>query len=214
MTSFDAVLCDLDGVVRFFDHAEVARLERAAGLPVGSTAGTAFAPGVLAPLVLGRLTRPQWRDAIAAGLADRVPPEEARALATAFSDSPVSVDAEVVGLLRAARSSGPVLIVTNATVWLDEDLARQGLTGLADAVVNSSEVGAAKPDRRIYEAAAARAGVPPERCLFVDDSAANVDAATALGMTGLHYRTPADLRAVLEVVGRPSGLAQEAAGRP
>ncbi|MER6395437.1 hypothetical protein ABT263_05130 [Kitasatospora sp. NPDC001603] len=29
---FDAVLCDIDGVLRFFDQHEVTRLERAAGL--------------------------------------------------------------------------------------------------------------------------------------------------------------------------------------
>ncbi|MGF1429510.1 hypothetical protein [Kitasatospora sp. LaBMicrA B282] len=33
--SFDAVLCDLDNVVRFFDHTEVHRREAAAGREVG-----------------------------------------------------------------------------------------------------------------------------------------------------------------------------------
>lgn len=42
-------------------------------------------------------------------------------------------------------------------------------------------------------AAAARAGVPMDRCLFVDDRQENVDAAVALGMTGLPFREPADL---------------------
>ncbi|CAM5472069.1 hypothetical protein SATRM34S_03208 [Streptomyces atroolivaceus] len=43
-----------------------------------------------------------------------------------------------------------------------------------------------RPDR-------ARAGVPVDRCLFVDDSGENVDAAVALGMTGVRFSEPADL---------------------
>ncbi|MEV7177573.1 HAD-IA family hydrolase [Kitasatospora sp. NPDC093679] len=217
MTVPGAVLCDLDGVIRFFDHAEVTRLERAAGLPPGSTARAAFGPGVAEPLVLGGLTRAQWREAIGAALTASVSEDGARALAGAFTTTPQSADPEVVDLLRRARASCPVLLVTNATVWLDEDLAALGLTGLADGVVNSAEVGSAKPDTRIYEIAAERAGVAPERCLFVDDRAENVAAATALGMVGLHYRTPADLRVALAgrlPAARDGRAAQEAAGRP
>lgn len=93
-----------------------------------------------------------------------------------------------------------MVLVTNATVWLDEDLARMGLTDLADEVVNSSRVGSAKPERRIYEIAAERAGAAPDRCLFVDDRQENVDAAVALGMAGVLYRGPEDLRRALAPV--------------
>lgn len=55
----------------------------------------------------------------------------------------------------------------------------------------------AKPDRRIYEIAAELAGAAPERCLFVDDRNENVEAARTLGMTGVLYRTAADLAAAL-----------------
>ncbi|MFF2143839.1 HAD-IA family hydrolase [Kitasatospora sp. NPDC058190] len=42
--AFDAVLCDVDGVIRFFDGAGVAALERAAVPGEGSTAAVGFAP--------------------------------------------------------------------------------------------------------------------------------------------------------------------------
>ncbi|MGA5816262.1 HAD-IA family hydrolase [Kitasatospora sp. NPDC094028] len=194
---FDAVLCDVDGVIRFFDGDGVAALERAAGVEVGSTAAVGFAPGNDLPLLLGRISKAQWVESIARGLAGRVPVEAARAMAEAFANSPFRADEAVVGLLRGVRERCRVVLVTNATVWLDEDLAELGLTDLADAVVNSSVVGCAKPDRRIYEIAAARAGVAPERCLFVDDREENVAAAVALGMTGVLYRGPEDLRRAL-----------------
>ncbi|WP_089115705.1 HAD-IA family hydrolase [Streptomyces sp. SS07] len=46
-------------------------------------------------------------------------------------------------------------------------------------------------------AALERAGVPVERCLFVDDRQENIDAAAALGMTTALYREPDDLRRAL-----------------
>ncbi|MER7128831.1 hypothetical protein [Streptosporangium saharense] len=46
------------------------------------------------------------------------------------------------------------------------------------------------------ELAAARAGAAPGRCLFVDDRRENVEAATSLGMTGVHFREAEDLRRV------------------
>ncbi|GAA1972518.1 HAD family hydrolase [Kitasatospora viridis] len=195
--SFDAVLSDVDGVIRHFDHTELNRLELAAGLPAGETLRTGFAPEVDGPLLLGRITRAEWRASIAERLAERIPEPTARELAEVFTTAPFSADPEVVALLRAVRERVPLVLVTNATVWLDEDLARLGLLDLADAVVNSAEVGAVKPEPAIYRIAAERAGVAPERCLFVDDRAENVAAAAALGMTGLHFRSIADLRAVL-----------------
>ncbi|MFI2608760.1 HAD family hydrolase [Kitasatospora sp. NPDC018619] len=198
--AFDAVLCDVDGVIRFFDGDRVAELERAAGVAAGTTAAVGFAPENDRPLLLGRIGKAQWVDSIARGLAEHVTPHQARELAGAFADAPFRADESVVRLLRRARQRCRLVLVTNATTWLDEDLALLGLADLADEVVNSSRVGAAKPDRRIYEIAAERAGAAPERCLFVDDRQENVDAAVAFGMTGVRYRGPEDLRRALAAV--------------
>ncbi len=90
-----------------------------------------------------------------------------------------------------------MVLVTNATLQLDADLALLGLTDLTDAVVSSAVEQVAKPDPAIYRIAAERAGVPMERCLFVDDRQKNVDTAAALGMATVLYREPEDLRRAL-----------------
>jgi putative hydrolase of the HAD superfamily len=56
---------------------------------------------------------------------------------------------------------------------------------LFDLVVDSSEEGIRKPDPEIYLRTAERLFVEPEQCVFLDDSAANVDGATAVGMRGV-----------------------------
>ncbi len=50
-----------------------------------------------------------------------------------------------------------------------------------DAVVDSSEVAAIKPETKMYEIAQEQAGVPPEEILLIDDSRANLMAAEKLG---------------------------------
>jgi putative hydrolase of the HAD superfamily len=197
---FDAVLCDLDNVIRFYDTAPLAALERAVGVAEGTTAEVAYAPEVDLPLLLGRITTEAWVASIASALSDRLAPAPARALGRALADAPSRVDDVVVAMLRRVRRRLPLVLVTNATLELEADLERLGLADLADHVVSSARVGVAKPDSLIYEIAAERAGVAAHRCLFVDDRKENVDAAVSLGMTGVHYREPADLRAVLNLL--------------
>lgn len=197
---FDAVLCDLDNVIRFYDLAHVARLERLAGLAEGATADVAYAPEVDQPLLLGQISKAEWIESIVRGLQHDVSPSQARELGTAFAAAPFWADEAVVALLRRIRRYVPLVLVTNATLDLESDLESLGLSDVADHVVSSARVGVVKPDRGIYEIAAKRAGVPMERCLFVDDRPENVEAAVALGMTGVHYRRPEDLHEALAPV--------------
>ncbi|MER5384991.1 HAD-IA family hydrolase [Streptomyces sp. NPDC002688] len=195
--SFDAVLCDVDNVIRIYDPSPLAALERAAGLAEGTTMKVAFAPETALPLVLGRITPDQWARSTARSLTGLVSGATALELGTALARSPFHADEDVVALLRRARARMPLVLVTNASVQLERDLATLGLTGFADHVVSSARVGLAKPDRRIYDLAVARAGVPADRCLFVDDTWENVETATALGMRTVHYREAGDLRRAL-----------------
>ncbi|MEU0164187.1 HAD-IA family hydrolase [Streptomyces iakyrus] len=194
---FDAVLCDLDNVIRFYDLTRLARLEQLAGLTEGTTTRVAYAPETDLPLLLGKIGKEQWVETIVQGLVGEVSEPQARELGTALAEAPFRVDDVVVTMLRRIREHMPLVLVTNATLELESDLASLGLSDLAHHVVSSARVGVAKPDREIYEIAAERAETAVERCLFVDDRLENIEAAVALGMTGLHYREPEDLRKVL-----------------
>ncbi|WP_336084154.1 hypothetical protein [Nocardia sp. SSK8] len=65
MRDVDAVLCDLDGVLRWFDGDRQRWIERHYELPV---LATAFAPERMVPAVLGQITAAQWLTSIAAAL--------------------------------------------------------------------------------------------------------------------------------------------------
>jgi putative hydrolase of the HAD superfamily len=205
---YDAVLCDIDGVLRHWPST--ADLESIHGLPAGALAATAFAPSRLHPAITGEITDEQWRSAVAEDLAETCGSmDRARAAVAAWSALVPRVDHEVVSLLTQARTVATVALVSNATTRLERDLTGQGLDDLADTLVNTSRIGFMKPDPRVYLLAAEQVGVPVHRCLFIDDTAVNVVAAREVGMTALHYRQIEDLRDALAPLLNAEPVAQQ-----
>lgn len=123
-----------------------------------------------------RLRRRDGRPLQADGLVAR--------LAAGFRSEPVMLD-----VVRRARAGGVATgLVSNS--W-GLGYARDGWDELFDAVVISGELGMRKPDPEIYLHAADLVGLPPAQCVFVDDLAANVRGAAAVGMVSVHHTDPA-----------------------
>ena len=64
----------------------------------------------------------------------------------------------------------------------------------------SCEMGLLKPDPNFFTAMLEDLGVPPEDCVFIDDTQPNVEAAKKLGITALHFRGEDTLRQELRMV--------------
>ena len=69
------------------------------------------------------------------------------------------------------------------------------------AAVLSYEVGAMKPDPKIYEAAVKAAGCRPEECFFTDDKAENIDGARKAGIQAEVFSGATPLRETLRTLG-------------
>lgn len=90
-------------------------------------------------------------------------------------------------LMRTLRGAGiRTCLLSNS--WGNNAYPRELFPELFDAWIISAEVGIRKPEEGIFLHAAAQLGLPPRQCVFIDDVKANVDAATALGMAGVHHR--------------------------
>jgi epoxide hydrolase-like predicted phosphatase len=101
------------------------------------------------------------------------------------------------GMIRALRGAGfGTALLSNS--WGCEEYPRADFPGLFDAVVISGEVGMRKPEPEIFLHAAATLGLEPRECVFIDDIEANVAAAIACGMTGVHHTDAATTAAALE----------------
>lgn len=96
-----------------------------------------------------------------------------------------AVDAitETRDLLLWASEHYRVGLLSNIMPGLIEGMRKhQILPDIAyDAIIDSSEVGAIKPESKIYQIAMERAGCTSEEILFIDDSRANLVAAEKMG---------------------------------
>ncbi|GAA3830214.1 hypothetical protein GCM10022226_58820 [Sphaerisporangium flaviroseum] len=91
-------------------------------------------------------------------------------------------------MLRSARAAGlTTCLVSNS--WGDH-YPREDWDEYFDQVVISGEVGMRKPEPRIFHHALGLVGLRPQECVFIDDIEANITAAQALGIVGLHHRDP------------------------
>jgi epoxide hydrolase-like predicted phosphatase len=106
-------------------------------------------------------------------------------------------DPAMYRLIRSLRGAGfSTALLSNS--WGYGDYPRDDFPGLFDAVVISGEVGMRKPEPGIFRHAAALLGLEPRECVFIDDIAANIEAAQACGMTGIQHTDPESTAAALE----------------
>ena len=110
-----------------------------------------------------------------------------------------------------AAADVPLYALTNwsAETW-PHAVERFAWLDLFRGVVVSGRERVGKPDAAAFRLLLDRYGLEAGRCVFVDDSAANVEAACRLGMHGLRFTDAAalreDLRAVGVLPGRPGNL--------
>ena len=78
--------------------------------------------------------------------------------------------------------------------------------GLEDGMMVSYTVRLLKPDRRIYEALFEKYGLKPDECVFLDDSAGNVEGAINAGMHGIVFENFEQGKRDLEGLLRTEGL--------
>jgi putative hydrolase of the HAD superfamily len=75
-----------------------------------------------------------------------------------------------------------------------------------DVLVWSYQLRMAKPEAAIFHHVLKQLGTQPEETLFIDDKSINVEAAEALGIRGLVFTTPVQLRADLIAQGLGASL--------
>jgi 2-haloacid dehalogenase len=153
---------------------------------------------------------PAWNDQLdrgrpfAEGIAELVErfPDQA-GLITAYHErwpemvkGPIDGTVAVLDELHAAGVPTYVLSNASAETW-PFGVERFPFLSRFDGVLLSGEVGVAKPDPAIFDVLCRRFGVRPDTTVFVDDKAANVDAARALGFAGHHFTGADGLRAEL-----------------
>ncbi|MFO1412522.1 MAG: HAD family phosphatase [Burkholderiales bacterium] len=110
---------------------------------------------------------------------------------------------DTVAIAAELKARGvPLYALTN---WSHETFPGQFprfecLSWFAGIVVSGAEK-VMKPDPRVYRILLERYAIDPAAAVFVDDNPVNAQAATAVGMHGIHFRSAGQLRQELAALG-------------
>ncbi len=122
-----------------------------------------------------------------------------RAFRARWPEMIASPIADTVDILEALAARGvPLYAITNFAADTFR-LAREiyPFFRLFRGIVVSGEIGILKPDAAVFRRLATDFEIDLTDCLFIDDVQKNVDGASAVGMAGVRFETPAQLRADL-----------------
>lgn len=202
MATSQVFVFDIDGVIRSFRPARMAaRLDAELGMPVGVIEDTAFTDPFGLDLVEGRLTRAQWVDELAERIAATSrDAAAARSIVTEWAGDIGQLIPETIELIDELRQQHPVFAFTNGTDRTMHELTEHGIVDRFHRVLNSYELGVAKPDAGCYPRAHAQieqtlgASVPTTSVHFTDDLAQNIEAAAQFGWQAVQFTDAAALR--------------------
>jgi putative hydrolase of the HAD superfamily len=172
---------DINGcLVRFF-HRAFARLSQASGVPVDVIETTFW----------------HYNDAVCRGemnmadfnrtLAERLGMESVDWMS--YYMAAVDPIKEMHELVAWATEHYRVGLLSNIMPGFIKAMSANGLLPALpfDAIIDSSEVGAIKPEAKMYEIAQAKSAVEPSEILLIDDSRTNIMAAERMGWRVLWF---------------------------
>lgn len=181
------LLFDLGGVIIDIDRNRcVEALEKLGVADADSLLGKYVQSGIFADLESGNISAAEFRDALRRHAGN--PALTDSDIDTAFQKFLIGLPERRLEELRELRKEFGVYLLsnTNPIMWNDS-IARlfrsegNEREDYFDGMVTSFEARVMKPDAAIFRYTVDKLGIRPEETLFIDDSQANLDAASALG---------------------------------
>lgn len=115
----------------------------------------------------------------------KVEPEELRRLVI----ETFPVDKRMVDIIRKTKKNYMTVLFSNQIEdWLEKVIDDNKLRNIFNFFVNSYNVGARKPDKKIFLEALKVTSSKPEEVLFVDDSFENIEAAKQMGINTIRFK--------------------------
>ena len=163
------IVYDLGNVLVKFDYAPVMkRLAELSGMPVAKL--KPFIDINYTDFARGMMTGEEWHSFLCENLGFEMPYDEFKV----FWADIFWLFEPMVELAGELRRSYPQYLLSNTDpIHIPWCFNRFPLGHLFDGLILSYEIGAYKPDFRIYEKGLEKFGLVPEECVFIDDLPAN-----------------------------------------
>ncbi|MGV9616925.1 HAD family hydrolase [Nocardia xishanensis] len=154
---------------------------------------------MMLPLDTPLISEDEWLDLVRVALREQGVHTEVPSLAEAWFDGR-KANAQWEKALRRYREAGLFVgMLSNMPPAWEPHWRRMVVAEeLFEEIVNSAQVGCRKPDPEIFELAAARAGIEPQRCVLVDDLPQNCAGALAAGWRAVQFRDAATATAEVD----------------
>ena len=188
MSGIEAVIWDMGGIIYKTPFEVLDEVERELGLPVGSLPRGPFSPEgdpEYAKISTGSLSEPAYF----AGFIEEAQARGSPADLLERIDWRNGLRPEVLEAIdRINEHYVQATLSNDSSRWLgDEWWLTWPYRHKFASVIDVKTLGVRKPDPAAYLASSDDLGLPPERCLFVDDMHKNVDGAEAVGMHGFFF---------------------------
>lgn len=186
--SIRAVFFDFGGVIQRTEYqAPRQQLAQRFGVEYEDMDNIVFNSPTARQATLGEISVEKHWEAVAKRL--KVGKEEIAAVEDGFFAGDV-IDHALVEYLRSLRPRYKTGLISNAWSDMRAYLSRRKIDDVFDHLIISAEVGAAKPDAKIYLLALEQAQVRANEAVFVDDVPANIEACETIGMRGVLFNDP------------------------
>ncbi len=184
--SIRAVFFDLGGVlVRTEFQAPRQQLAERLGMEYDDLDKIVFDSDSGIKATLGEISSDQHWDSIVKKL--KRPASELDSIRAEFFAGDI-VDRTLLDYLRSLRGKHKTGLISNAWSDLRDYIVKEKFDDDFDKMIISSEVGAAKPEPKIFQIALEQLGVKPNEAVFVDDFLINIEGCEKVGIQGIHFQ--------------------------
>ena len=192
------ILTDLDGVIRIWDYIKVRKIEQGNNLESGSIHKLFFEPVLLKKAITGKISDGEWRNEILSKIRTEYPELDTSEITDSVFNEEYRIDHNVIELYKKYFPEASLVLTTNATSRLKEDLDRENILSHFDFIYNSSEIGMIKPQKEYYLRVKEDLNFTFDEVIYIDDSIKNTDAARESGFISHHYRDIKELEIFLK----------------
>ena len=129
----------------------------------------------------------------------RRPASDAQVIRDEFFGGDV-LDLELIRLIRSLHGKYKTGLISNAWDDLRQYIARQKFEDAFDVITISAEVGVVKPEAKIYQVALEQLQVQAKEAVFVDDFGDNIEGCKKVGMQGILFKDPVEVKQKLRAL--------------
>ena len=178
MNGIKGVFFDFDGVITIEKHGSptiISYISKELGIPYDKVEKAYYKHNK--DLLLGNITHRDMWDEFCSDVGQVI---NYRVLEDAFMN--VTIDGKMIDYIKALRKDHLIGMITdNKADRIKAVVENTVLKGLFDVIIISAEVHGRKSEKRIFEEALRQAGLKPSECVFIDNTASNLEKPLEMG---------------------------------